>query len=363
MSSSVMMALIFALAGAVAVIIVLFRKLSAAKPAEQTPQTLTLFAELQRDLHQMRSDMQTQILQIAQQVNSHLDQSTQTLRSSQETFFKTVGQVQERLGQLHESTQKMVDIGQDIASLQDILRTPKLRGGLGEFLLGELLKQVLPAEHYAEQYRFKAGVQVDAVIFLGQGVIPIDAKFPMEDFQRILAATEEPEIQKARKGFSQAVKKHIDSIASKYILPDEKTFDFAMMYIPAENVYYEVIIKSDFEDESILKYALDKKVIPVSPNSFYAYLQAIVRGLKGLRIEQSAKMILQSLGQMEADLRVFLEDFDKVGGHLGNAQTAYGKAMKRFEKLQNRFAAMQDSGDTARLEGPGAEKITVKTGG
>ena len=207
--------------------------------------------------------------------------------------------------------------------------------------LEELLKQMLPLDHFSLQYTFTNGKKVDAVIFLGQGMIPIDAKFPLENFRRILEAKNDDDENRARKAFTADVKKHIDDIASKYILPEDGTFEFALMYIPAENIYYEVIIKDEFQAESISSYAQRKKVIPVSPNSFYAYLQAIVRGLKGLRIERSAQVILECLGQLETDFQKFLTDFEKVGGHLSNAEASYQKAFRRFEKLQDKVASIE----------------------
>jgi DNA recombination protein RmuC len=186
---------------------------------------------------------------------------------------------------------------------------------------------------------------VDAIIILGQAMIPVDAKFPLENFKRILEAKEEEEEKNARKQFVQDVKKHIDSIAGKYILPADGTYEFALMYIPAENVYYETIIKDDWQSESLSAYAIRKKVIAVSPNSFYAYLQAIVRGLKGLKIERSAQLILESLGQLEADFQKFLVDFEKMGSHLSNAQSAYERTFRSFDKLHHRLSSIESKKD------------------
>lgn len=303
---------------------------------------IQLLFDIQKDVGDLRSNLQQQVSDLSIQVHQQVQANTQFLQESQKGFHQTVNQVQDRLGQLHQATQSMMDIGKDISSLQNILKSPKLRGGLGELLLGELLYQILPEEHYALQYGFKSGAIVDAVIFLGQGIIPVDAKFPLENFKRLL---EEPEAlnQKIhRKAFDSDVKKHIDQIAAKYILPEENTYEFALMYIPAENVYYETIIKDDGPGESLATYALSKKVVPVSPNSFYAYLQAIVRGLKGLKIERSAQLILQSLGQLETDFIKCFADFEKTGTHLSNAVSAYDKAMKRFEKIHHKISSLDD---------------------
>jgi DNA recombination protein RmuC len=256
-----------------------------------------------------------------------------------------VGEVRQNLGELTKATERVFDVGKDIASLQEILRAPKLRGVLGELFLGDLLSQILPPTHYALQYKFKSGEAVDAAIHLGQGIVPVDSKFPLENFRRVIASEAEDERKAAKKKFAIDVKKHIDAIASKYILPDEGTFDFALMYIPAENVYYEVILKDDAfgEDKGLCAYALAQRVIPVSPNSFYAYLQAIVLGLKGLRIEKNAQEMIQHLKRLQGDFQRFRDDFDVLGKHLGNTRGKYEDAAKRLERFGEKLLSVEDS--------------------
>lgn len=299
------------------------------------------FLQLQQELHNLHATLQDQIRSLAGQMNDQMKQNTQFLQENQLNYQQVMGDVQHRLGVLQHATQSMMDIGKDISSLHDILRAPKLRGGMGEQLLAELLRQILPEEFFSLQYRFRNGSQVDAVIQLGEGLIPVDAKFPLENFRRILEAGSEESQSEARKMFWKDVKKHIDDISTKYILPEEGTFEFALMYIPSESIYYETIIKDDAQNESLSTYAIKRKVVPVSPNSFYAYLQAIVRGLKGMKIERSAQIILESLGQLEVDLALCLTDFEKIGGHLAHARTSYEKTEQRFQKLQNRLNVME----------------------
>ena len=299
-----------------------------------------LMMDLERDMAAFRDHIQGQILGLSRQMNDQLAQNSRLLVESHQGYRDAVGKVENRLGQLQQATHAMLDIGKDISSLQNILRSPKLRGGLGELFLEELLKQILPADHFTLQYSFRDGSKVDAVISLGQGLIPVDAKFPLENFKRLFESLGEEENRQARRAFAQDVKKHIDTIAAKYILPEEGTFDFALMYIPAENVYYETIIKDELQPESLSSYALKKRVIPVSPNSFYAYLQAIVRGLKGLRIERSAQMILEGLGQLETDFKKCFVDFEKMGSHLHDAAAAYERTEKRFGRLQDKLTAL-----------------------
>ncbi|HET8564204.1 MAG TPA: DNA recombination protein RmuC, partial [Candidatus Binatia bacterium] len=211
---------------------------------------------------------------------------------------------------------------------------PKLRGGFGEFFLGDLLGQILPPDHFATQYSFKSGEKVDAIIKLGGSLVPIDSKFPLENFKRILEAATADEKTRAKKQFVIDVKKHVDGIAEKYILPDEGTYDFALMYIPAENVYYETIIKDEAAvDKSLSQYALAKKVIPVSPNSFYAYLQAIVLGLKGMKIEERAKEIIDYLSRLEGDFSRFKDEFTVLGRHLGHAHSSFQSVERRLDQF------------------------------
>lgn len=346
MNSFLLLGALLSLVVVNAVLLLLFLKRKNSSPSPELPVPPSA-AEFQKEMTGLRDVLNAQILQMSDQLNQQLHKNNQFLAQTHDGYRDAVGQVQHRLGQLQQATQSMMEIGKDISSLQNILRAPKLRGGMGELFLAELLRQILPEEHFSLQYSFRDGSKVDAVITLGDSLIPVDAKFPLENFRRIIEASGEDDARQAKKMFVQDVKKHIDAISSKYILPDEGTFDFALMYIPAENVYYETIIKEETQSESLSEYALRKHVIPVSPNSFYAYLQAIARGLKGLRIERSAKIILQSLEQLEGDFKKCLGDFEKVGSHLNHAQTAYRSAEKRFSRLQDKFGAFSTEGAAA----------------
>jgi len=304
--------------------------------------------QLAQDLDSRTQLLHQQLGQIVSQVNERLKENSEILQKTQQSLgerldnaARVVGHVQKSLGSLEEANRKIYEVGKDIASLQEILRAPKLRGGLGEFFLGDLLAQILPADHFVTQFTFKGGEKVDAVIKLGGSLVPVDSKFPLENFKRMLEGATEEEKARAKRQFVADVKRHIDGIASKYILPDEGTYDFALMYIPAENVYYETIIKDDSSgaERDLSQYALGKKVIPVSPNSFYAYLQAIVLGVKGMKIEESAKEILQYLGRLEGDFARFKEEFNKLGSHLGHAQASFQNAEKRLDQFGQKLLA------------------------
>ncbi len=285
--------------------------------------------------------IQQQLGQMLGHVNERLKENAEVLQKTQQSLgerldnaARVVGHVQKSLGGLEEANRKIYEVGKDIASLQQILGAPKLRGGLGEFFLEDLLAQVLPPQHFIVQHGFRSGEKVDAVIKLGSSLVPVDAKFPLENFKRIVEATTDDDRARSKRQFVIDVKKHIDMIAGKYILPDEGTYDFALMYIPAENVYYETIIKDDSMGErNLSQYALGKRVIPVSPNSFYAYLQAIVLGLKGMKIEDHAKEVLQYLSRLQGDFARFREDFGLLGKHLTHAQSSYQNSEKRLEQF------------------------------
>jgi DNA recombination protein RmuC len=290
-----------------------------------------------------------QLAQLTGQVNDRLRENVELVQRAQSTVgerldntTRVIGEVQRGLGELREATGKVYEVGRDVATLHDILRAPKLRGGLGELLLGDLLGQVLPAAHFTLQHAFRSGERVDAVVRLGAGLVPVDAKFPLEDFRRLLEATDDDERTRARKAFVARVRKHVDDIATKYILPDEGTYDFALMYIPAENVYYEAIVRD--EERVLASYALERKVVPVSPNSFYAYLQAIVLGLKGLRIESRAQEVMGQLARLGGDLGRVREDFRLLGKHLTNATQVYQAADRRMERFEAKLVGI--GGDT-----------------
>jgi DNA recombination protein RmuC len=352
------------LAGFVLVLIALFflirvqRKLQKQienKPPD--PSFLLLQQQMQGFQSQMSQSVESSARLLNQQMSLVLQDVRERLKENAEVIEKVhlglgerldnaarvVGDVRKSLGGLEEANKKIYEVGKDISSLQEILRAPKLRGGLGEFFLEDMLSQILPRDHFEMQHGFRSGERVDAVVRVGESYVSVDSKFPLENFRRLLDAASEEEQNRARKQFLSDVRKHIDAIASRYILPDEGTYDFALMYIPAENVYYETIIKDSLSDEkSIAEYALLKRVIPVSPATFYAYLQAILLGLKGLKVEEQAKEIIQLLGRLEGDFTKVREDFRLVGRHLSNASSAYQSAEKKLDHFGDKVTSLHD---------------------
>ncbi|MEO0102661.1 MAG: DNA recombination protein RmuC [candidate division WOR-3 bacterium] len=320
------------------------KKESGIKPSESFQLMQEQISSLRQEMSQNFATFLNSLQQTTGQVNTRLDNAAAVIRD-----------VSKSLGVLEEGTRRIREIGQDISRLQEILRAPKARGVLGELFLEELLSQLyFPADAYRMQYRFKSGEKCDAVLLLGGKLLPIDAKFPLEDFKRILDTEDKEERRRRRKEFFRQVKNHIDAIAQKYIRPEEGTFDFAFMYIPAENVYYEMIVKEEGE-ENPSSYALSKRVIPVSPNSFYAYLQAILLGLRGLAIEKRAEEILSYLSNLSLELSRFREDFETLGKHIANAFNKYQEADKKFSRLEEKFSQTKAIGreDKSSLPPPG----------
>ncbi len=317
---------------------------------------IALREELSRSLKDTSQSSASQLATLSQQLNERMKETSNTLQTTQasvgqrlDNAAQVVGQLQKKLGQLEESSKKIFDLGQGLQELKDILKNPKLRGNMGEFFLEDLLRQILPPEHYKIQHAFRSGEVVDCVIQLGDSLVSVDSKFPLESFVRLVQIPEDQVDfkKKEKRGFVTAIKKHADAIAKKYILPDEGTFDFALMYIPAENIYYETIIKDDLMDEggSLYSYLLSKKVIPVSPNSLYAYLQVIVTGLRGMRVQEHAKNILADLKRIEGDLGQFKEDYTILGKHLKNAAGSYEESNKRLDKFQDKFVRVTEIGE------------------
>jgi len=301
------------------------------------------------NLNNITDNVLKQLNSVTTQVNERLNQNTLALERQQrtvgdrlDTAAKAVNTVNSKLSKIEEANKKIYDVGKDIASLQELLKAPKLRGGLGELFLHDLLAQILPQEHYTMQYTFKTGDTVDSVIRLKDHLIPVDSKFPLENYKKMYETDKKEERSTFRKAFFNDVKKRIDEISTKYILPDEKTLDFALMYVPAENIYYEMIVKEQKNERNLSAYAFEKKVIPVSPNTFYVYLQTILIGLKGFQIEKRAGSILASLHRLRGDFMKFGDDFVLLGKHIGHARNSYENSERKLERFTDKLSQVEN---------------------
>jgi len=233
------------------------------------------------------------------------------LKSSTNSVDQKLSRNMEMFAQMQRSIGEFSQIGRSMQELQEFLTSPKLRGNIGEQVLKEILAQNFPKDTYALQYGFKNGTRVDAVIKTSQGIIPIDSKFPMDSFKKLNKTRDEKEREMFRKDFERDVRKHIEDISKKYILPQEKTVDYALMYIPSESVYYEIINSSDIFD-----FAGKARVLPVSPMSFYAYMKAILMSFEGARIQTKAKEILEILKAIKKDYEKTDEALNTLNKHI-----------------------------------------------
>jgi len=267
--------------------------------------------------------LKTQTATTEQKINNQMNNFNQRIDKT----LTIIGQLQKVIGEFSE-------IGRGIKDLQQFLSSPKMRGNLGEHVLKELLSQYFPKNSFKLQYQFKNGEKVDAVIITSQGLIPIDSKFPLENFKKYLKEENEREKQNFKKLFINDVKKHIQAIAKKYILPSEKTVDYALMYIPSENIYYQII-----SDDELFDYAGKMMVLPVSPLSFYAYLKAILISLEGQKIEEKAKFILNLLSAIKKDYYKIREDFSILNRHLTNAYHQSSQLSKNLQMLENKLVS------------------------
>lgn len=320
--------------------------------------------ELRRDLQTMataQAQAAGQITTLTSSVTTRLDSVSKSLTDgvaqsadisarSQTAMREELKSTQGMMERIHKQLGEFQEVSRGLSnaqqSLESVLGGAKTRGILGEVTLDRLLEDSLPMSQYKTQYHFASGEAADAVIFLrDRKLLAVDSKFPLESFRRI-----EAEGDDARRAFATAVKGHADAIARKYILPEENTLDLALMFVPSESVYYELLQTTDAKGIPLDEYCRDKRIVAVSPNTLYAHLSVIAMGLRGMQIEENARRLSNGLSGLQKQLGNFMETFEKVGTHLKNAQQSYQEAGRRLDKTDLALEGLLTSGDASTGE-------------
>ena len=266
---------------------------------------------------------------------------TDTLMKHTTMLNQRLDKAAEVIGNLQKEAGKFSEVSNSMKSLQDFLQSPKLRGNIGEFVLNDLLSQSFPKGQFFLQYSFHHGEKADAVLKTDAGLLCIDSKFPMENFQKMVKGESEALRVSAQKEFVRDVKKHIDDIAKKYILPEEGTMDFALMYIPSEPVYYEIVNTMD-----LTEHARQKRVYPVSPTTMYAHLQIILRSLEGKEFEKKSKEVLANLRAIQQESGKFGDMLSVLNRHITNAYNVMSNTMSGFTQLSSKIQRIQSPTET-----------------
>ncbi len=292
--------------------------------------------------------LQNQLSGLSKTVDSKLMETHKTVERQFTESIKTIQGLTEKLTKLDATNKQVIGFAEQLQNLENVLTNPKQRGILGEYYLETVLKNVLPPDSFQMQYKFKDGLIVDAVVFIKDKVIPIDSKFSLENYNRIIEEKNSAEREKLEKTFRQDLKNRIDETA-KYVRPDEKTMDFAFMFIPAEAVFYDLLINKvgaiKIDTRSLIEYAFrEKHVIIVSPTSFLAYLQTVLQGLKAMKFEEVAKEIQQKMEKFSKHLIAYNSYMEKLGNSLGATVNAYNQSYKEFKKV-NKDAAKITGGE------------------
>lgn len=314
----------------------------ATSQASSTGQLETIAKSVAQRLDSVTPALQDAIKNSAQ-ITGQMTSDAQTKMADElKNTREQISQIQRQLGEVQQAGKQMSQTAQ---TLEGILGGAKSRGSLGEVTLERLLEDSLPSAQYAMQYRFSSGEAADAVIKLrDKKLMAIDSKFPLDAYRRISTEGDE-----ARRAFATAVKGHADAITKKYIVPDEGTLDVALMFVPSESVYYELLMTEDGKGQPLDAYCRDKHVIAVSPNTLYAHLHVIAMGLRGMQMEENAMRLLASLSGVEKQLEKFADKFGILGTHLKNAQQSYSESDKLFEKAQNTLETMLGAGTVDTL--------------
>ncbi|HRZ95205.1 MAG TPA: DNA recombination protein RmuC [Candidatus Moranbacteria bacterium] len=313
------------------------RKMDGGEKGEKIVAVFEQLKMLTNQNDNLRRDIDSKLSETHRATNEQISRTIQTVQGITGQSAKQIADVVSGLTKLEETNKQVINFSAQLQNLQDILKNPKQRGVLGEYYLKEILENVLPPNAFQMQYGFGNGDIVDAVVFVKKKIIPIDSKFSLENYERIINCKGKEERDKYEKAFKQDLKNRIDE-TSKYIKPEEGTMDFAFMFIPSEAIYYDLLINKvgavQVNTTDLIKYATrDKKVIIVSPTSFHAYLQTVLQGLRALQIEESAKQIRNNVEKLGKHIVSYEEYMKKLGNSMGTSIGHFNAAYKELGKI------------------------------
>lgn len=310
----------------------------------KTPQTDQAVMEW---LKSMQSSLETTNKTLNEAMRTNSIDMTRVLQENSKQLNERLDKAASVIRDVGKEVGAMSEIGRSMKELQEFLKSPKLRGNIGEQVLKDLISQMFPKNSFHLQYQFKNGDKVDAAIQTDAGILPIDSKFPMENFQKMAKATTEVEKDAFEKEFTRDVKKHIEAISKKYILPDEGTMDFALMYIPSETVYYELVSMTD-----IMEYAKRNRIYLVSPSTLYIHLQTILLSFEGKKIESRSKEVFRMLRALKIDYEKVDENLTTLGKHMNNASAQYNNVTAGFMQLRHKLESTKVLEETVVKELP-----------
>lgn len=297
---------------------------------------------------QLAQSLGAQLGQVTQQVQSGMASVGTLATSAQKAVSEQLQASTQMLGSIHQQLGEVQQAGHELSvaakQIEDVLGGAKTRGTLGEVALDRILADTLPRASYETQFRFSTGEVVDAVVRLSDRLLPIDSKFPLDGYRRLLEQGED-----CRKDFANAVRGHADSIAKKYILPGEETLDIALMFVPSEGVYYELLRSADAKGTPLDEYCRTRCVVPVSPSTLFAHLKIIFLGLQGIQIEENAKRLLTSLSGLKKQMDTFGDVYEKLGTHLRNAQQSYSDADRKLDRARNSLDELTQGGPAEKV--------------
>jgi len=297
-----------------------------------------LQGSLQSSIAELRTGNAQAMAELRADVHRSLGTTEQQLLTQTGATHRTLGELGAKLAALGEQSLRVGELAKDVGSLHDLLRAPKLRGGFGELLMERVLEDSLPANAFSVQYGYRDGTRVDAVVRFAGKLVPIDAKFPMESFNALARATDDADRRQKRRAFLQAVKRHVDAVA-KYVAPHEGTIDYAFMYIPAENVYYEAIIRES-DDLDLREYCAMRRVIPTSPNTLLAYLQLVSAGLRGMAMHERSRELQDGIQHVVLEVERFRAQYEQLGRHVDNAAKKYIESLRTLDRATDAIASL-----------------------